>query len=134
MADKIELEIVTPEGQVFAGQVDEVTIPGRGGYLGVLPGHAPLATELKIGVISYRADGAENRFFCAWGFAEVLGDRVSILANKVEKPGDIDVEAAQADQSKAQSIIDSKDEDTDFKEALELLESAEARLEVAKSA
>jgi len=131
MADKIELEIVTPEGQAFSGSVEGVTIPASTGYIGVLPGHAPLATELKIGVISYQADGRENRLFCAWGFAEILGDRVSILADRIERPGDIDVEAARADKAKAESILDAKDEDADFQEALDLLASANSRLDIA---
>jgi len=131
MADKIELEIVTPEGQVFSGKVDGVTIPGSVGYLGILPGHAPLVTELKIGVISCQADNSESRLFCAWGFAEILGNKVSILADQVEKPEDIDVEAARADKVRAQSILDAKADDSDFQEAVNLLDAANARLEVA---
>lgn len=131
MADKIELEIVTPEGQIFSGKVDGVTIPGSIGYLGILPGHAPLVTELKIGVISCQADNSESRFFCAWGFAEILGDKVSILADQVEKPEDIDVEAARADKVRAQSVLDAKADDSDFQEAVNLLDAANTRLEVA---
>lgn len=131
MADKIELEIVTPDGLVFSGKVDGVTIPGIAGYLGILPGHAPLVTELQIGVITCLVDGSENRLFCAWGFAEILGNRVSILADQVEKPGKIDIEAAKADRAKAQSILDTKDEGSDFQEAVNLLAAANARLEVA---
>lgn len=131
MAEKIELEIVTPEGQVFSGQVDRVTIPGKVGYLGILPGHAPLVTELKIGVITYLADSSEIRLFCAWGLAEILGDRVSILANQIEKPEDIDIEAAKADKVRAEEILNSKDDETDFQEGVNLLDSANARLEVA---
>ena len=86
---------------------------------------------MKIGIITYRIDGSENRLFCAWGLAEVLGGRVSILANQVEKPGDIDVEAAKADKARAEGILNSKDEGTDFQEAVNLLDSANARLEVA---
>ncbi len=131
MADKIELEIVTPDGQVFAGKVDGITIPGSSGYLGILPGHAPLATELRIGVITIRVDNSESRLFCAWGFAEILGDRVSILADRVEKPEEIDVEAAREDKARAQAILDAKDEDADFQEALNLLDAANSRLEIA---
>jgi len=131
MANKIELEIVTPNGLVFSGKVDGVTIPATGGYLGILPGHAPLVTELQIGTITYRSDATESRLFCAWGFAEILGDRVSVLADQIEKPGDIDVEAARADKARAQSILDAKEEDADFQEANNLLAAANARLEVA---
>ncbi len=131
MAEKIELEIVTPEGQIFSGQVDRVTIPGKAGYLGILPGHAPLVTELKIGVITYQAGSSEVRLFCAWGLAEILGGRVSILANQIEKPENIDIEAAKADKVRAEEILNSKDEDTDFQEGVNLLDSANARLEVA---
>lgn len=133
MTDKIpetiNLEIVTPERQLFCGAVDVVYVPGKEGYLGILPGHAPLLSELKIGVISYEVSGKEHRLFCGWGFAEVLSDQVSILAEKAELPDEIDVEQAKADRESADSLLKSKSTDTDFQEALNLWESAVARLE-----
>jgi len=64
----MELEIVTPEQLLFSGEVDEVVVPGSEGYLGILPGHAPLLSELQIGVISYRRESQEYKVFCGWGF------------------------------------------------------------------
>ena len=131
LPEKISLEIVTPERQLFCGKVDVVYIPGKEGYMGILPGHAPLLSELKLGVISYRADGEEYRLFCGWGFAEVLPDQVSVLAEKAELSDEIDVEQAQQDRERADSLLQSKSVETDFQSALELWESAVARLTAA---
>jgi F-type H+-transporting ATPase subunit epsilon len=127
---KINLEIVTPERQFFCGEVDVVYIPGREGYMGILPGHAPLLSELKTGVISYSSEGTEKRLFCSWGFAEVLADQVSILVEKAELPEDIDADQAKADKEKADTLLRSKSPDTDFPGALELWQASVARLEV----
>jgi F-type H+-transporting ATPase subunit epsilon len=80
-----EFEIVTPERLVVRGRAEEVQIPGRNGYLGILPDHAPLITELGIGEISYRENGQSHSLAVAWGFAEVLPDRVSIPAETAER-------------------------------------------------
>ncbi|UCF35380.1 MAG: ATP synthase F1 subunit epsilon [Acidobacteriota bacterium] len=130
---KINLEIVTPERQFFCGEVDAVTVPGIQGYLGILPGHAPLLSELKNGVITVEGDGAKQRFFCGWGFVEVLSDRVSILAEVAEASGQIDAESARKDREKAEGLFRSRPEDTDYKQALNLWEQAVARLEVVES-
>ena len=74
---------------------EEAQIPGLSGYLGILPGHAPLITELAVGVITYKASGAAHTLSVAWGFAEVLPDKVTILAETAERPQEIDVERAQ---------------------------------------
>ena len=81
-----QLEIVTPEKKVVDTAAEEVQIPGKNGYLGVLPGHAPLITELAVGEIKYRAGGKEQHLAVAWGFAEVLPDKVTILAETAERP------------------------------------------------
>ena len=80
MADTIQLEIVTPERMVVKDSAEGVQIPGKDGYLGILPGHAPLITELAVGEINYRRGGETIRLSVAWGFAEVLPDKVTILA------------------------------------------------------
>ena len=95
MADTFQLEIVTPEKKVVDTAAAEVQIPGKNGYLGVLPGHAPLITELAVGEITYRDGGDEQRLAVAWGFAEVLPDKVTILAETAERPSEIDVERAR---------------------------------------
>ena len=84
MAETIELEIVTPERLVVKDRAEEIQIPGRNGYLGILPGHAPLITELAVGEITYTNAGVSTRLAVAWGFAEVLPDKVTILAETAE--------------------------------------------------
>jgi len=132
LAEKIELEIVTPEQLLFSGEVDEVVVPGSQGYLGILPGHAPLLSELQIGVISYRQESQEYRVFCSWGFVEVLPDRVSILAEAAESPDQINVEKARAHQIRAEQLLRSDDPDTDYAQALLDLREAETRLDLAE--
>jgi F-type H+-transporting ATPase subunit epsilon len=131
MADTFQLEIVTPEKMIVRDAAEEVQIPGRDGYLGVLPGHAPLITELSAGELSYRKGGNTYRFVVAWGFAEVLPDRVTILAETADPASEIDVNRAQVDKKHAeQSLADGKSEE-DFVKAEGELKYADARLEVA---
>jgi F-type H+-transporting ATPase subunit epsilon len=122
----MELEIVTPEHLLFSGEVDEVVVPGSQGYLGILPGHAPLLSELQIGVISYRQESQEYKVL------EVLPDRVSILAEVAESPDEIDVEQARAHQTRAEELLRSDDPDTDYAQALLDLREAEVRLDLAE--
>ncbi len=131
LPEKLNLEIVTPSRQIFDGEVDEVSIPGLNGYLGVLPGHAALLTELKIGVITYRKGASRERFYCGWGFAEVLPGQVSILAEVAERPGEIDVNRAQEEKLKAEALLRAKGEEDHYRRALQMWESAVARLQVA---
>src|SRR5512135_3412299 len=90
----IQLVIVTPERNLVSQEVDEVTLPGVEGYLGILPGHTPLLTSLNIGEIKYRHGSTVKYLFVSWGFVEVLPDRVTILADVAEPSEDIDVAAA----------------------------------------
>ena len=106
MADTIQLEIVTPEKLVVNTTAEEVQIPGRTGYLGVLPGHAPLITELSAGgEISYRTGTDVKRLAVAWGFAEVLPHKVTILAETAERAEDIDVSRARAAKQRAEQEL-----------------------------
>ncbi len=130
LPEAIQLEIVAPDRLVFSGEVQEVTIPGAEGYLGILPGHAPLLSELKTGIISYPEGEDRARFFCSSGFAEVLPDRVIVLAEEVESPEEIDGAQARADREKAQQLLRSRDPGTDYGAALTLLAQASARLEL----
>ena len=132
MADTIQLEIVTPERQVVQDTVAEVQIPGKNGYLGILPGHAPLITELSVGEISYRINGYSHYLAVAWGFAEVLPTKVTILAETAERAEEIDVERAQRAKESAEKMLHSPDPSTDFARALEALKRAEVRLDVAR--
>src|SRR5215467_7151914 len=133
MPDTIQLEIVTPERQVVNTTADEITIPGQGGYLGILPGHAPLITELAVGEIAYRSSGVTKRLAVAWGFAEVLPEKVTILAETAEKSEEIDVQRAQAAKQRAEAEL-SKAGAEGNREAQAALERAVARLDVAGKA
>ena len=131
MAESLQLEIVTPEKLVVRDTADEVQIPGRNGYMGVLPGHAPLITELGAGEISYRSTGQLHRFSMAWGFAEILPDRVTILAETVEPADEIDVKRAHESLSKAEESLKSAQSVGDCEKYLDKIECAQARIEVA---
>jgi F-type H+-transporting ATPase subunit epsilon len=131
MAESLQLEIVTPEKLVVRDAAEEVHIPGRDGYIGVLPGHAPLITELGAGEISYHSNGQLHRFSMAWGFAEVLPDRVTILAETVERADEIEVERAQESLSKAEESLKSAHSEEDCNKYLGKIERAQARIEVA---
>ncbi|MFZ0317643.1 MAG: F0F1 ATP synthase subunit epsilon [Candidatus Sulfotelmatobacter sp.] len=132
MADTFQLEIVTPEKKVVDTAAAEVQIPGKNGYLGVLPGHAPLITELAIGEITYRDGGQEQKLAVAWGFAEVLPDKVTILAETAERPNEIDVERARKAKDRAEKLLTSGDPNVDVERALAAQKKAETRLEVAQ--
>ena len=111
---------------------DEIQIPGSDGFLGVLPGHAPLITELSAGELSYRKGANTYRFAVAWGFAEVLPDRVTILAETAERAEEIDVNRAQADKKRAEQDLANGKSEEDFVKAEGELKYAENRLEVAQ--
>jgi F-type H+-transporting ATPase subunit epsilon len=132
MADTFQLEIVTPEKKVVDTSATEVQIPGKNGYLGVLPGHAPLITELAVGEITYHAGAEEQRLAVAWGFAEVLPDKVTILAETAERPSEIDVERARKAKERAEQRFASGETSVDVERSLNALHKAETRLEVAE--
>src|ERR1700728_4350831 len=131
MADTFKLEIVTPEKKVVDTAAEEVQIPGKDGYLGVLPGHAPLITELAVGEITYCENAQELRLAVAWGFAEVLPDKVTILAESAERPSEIDVERARTAKERAEQRFVSGNTEVDVERPLGPLHRAESRLEVA---
>jgi F-type H+-transporting ATPase subunit epsilon len=132
MPDTFQLEIVTPEKKVVDTAAVEVQIPGKNGYLGVLAGHAPLITELAVGKVTYRSDGDQQRLAVAWGFAEVLPDKVTILAETAERPQEIDVERARQAKQRAEQRLTSGDTNVDVERSLDALKKAETRLEVAQ--
>jgi F-type H+-transporting ATPase subunit epsilon len=131
MADTFQLEIVTPEKMVVRDVAEEMQIPGKDGYLGILPGHAPLITELAVGEISYLKDNRTHRLSVAWGFAEVLPDKVTILAETAERAEEIDPKRAQEAKQRAESHLGACDTEEDFKQVTADLKRANTRLEVA---
>jgi len=132
MTDTFQLEIVTPEKLVVKDQAEAMQIPGKNGYLGILPGHAPLISELSVGQISYRS-GSETHYLCvAWGFAEVLPDKVTILAETAERGEDVDCDRAQKAKERAEKRLTSGDPEVDVPRAQNALARANARLEAAE--
>jgi F-type H+-transporting ATPase subunit epsilon len=116
LPESIELEVVTPERHVLQKTVKAVEIPGKEGYLGILPGHAPLITELGVGVLMYRSDSETRYLSVVDGYAEVLPDRVIVLAEVSERGEEIDVTRtrAAADRAKAEMAkADAKDAEWD---------------------
>ena len=132
MPDSFQLEIVSPERLVVQESAQEIQIPGRNGYLGVLPGHAPLITELGAGELSYRSGAQTHRFSLAWGFAEVLPDRVTVLAETVERADEIDIPRAQQSLHQAEQSLQSAQTEEEVERATAKIRRAEARLDVAQ--
>jgi F-type H+-transporting ATPase subunit epsilon len=132
MADTFQIEIVTPDKMVVNDVAEEMQIPGKNGYLGILPGHAPLITELSVGEITYRKGGTAHYLSVAWGFAEVLPDKVTILAETAERPDEINVARAQEARRRAEEEFKSGKTEEDFAHAEDALKRAETRLEVAQ--
>ena len=118
MADlptKINLTVVTRERRIVDTQVDEVILPGTDGELGILPGHTPLLAMLKIGQLRYRTGTRVERLVITWGFAEVLPDRVIVLAEKGILPGEIDAAAAEEERKRAErELLDLSSHDPEF--------------------
>lgn len=132
LPEKIELEVVTPQRLVLHEDVKSVEMPGKDGYLGILPGHAPLITELGIGVLTYRTNGEEHFLTVMQGYAEVLPDRVIVLAEISERANEIDVERSRAEMQQAQAELSrASSPDVDWQRANVKLERALVRLQVA---
>jgi len=121
----LQLQVVTPERQVVETEADEVQLPGSEGYLGILPGHAPLITLLKPGVLSYKRSGRSEAFAVSSGFAEVLEDRVSVLADLAEPGNEIDARAAESEKAKSEEEMKSAGADT--------LDAIRARFDLAEA-
>ena len=132
LPEYLHLEIVTPERQIFSGDVESIILPSTTGYLGILPGHAPLLSELGIGEISYTVKGNTEYIFCSWGFVEVLPDRVVLLAQTAENVSDINVKRAEEAKARAEKLLASKDPDIDFERAQLAVFRAIARLNAVK--
>lgn len=126
----IDLEIVTPDRLLVREQVEEVEIPGAEGYFGVLPGHTPLLAALAVGEMWYRKGQERTYLSIAFGFAEVLPDRVTILARLAEKAEEIDPERAEAARKRAEERLAHAKADIDYDRARVALMKAMTRLHV----
>jgi F-type H+-transporting ATPase subunit epsilon len=126
----LELRIVTPERLLVSEQVDEVEIPGSEGYFGVLPGHTPLLADLAVGELWYRKGQEKTYLAIAYGFVEVLPDRVTVLARLAEKAEEIDVTRAEEAKKRAEARLQDAKE-IDYERARFALQKSLSRLQVA---
>src|SRR5437764_3628255 len=132
LPEAMELVIVTPTRQLVRARTSEVTLPGENGYLGILPGHAPLMTELGIGELSYHESGGKEPAHIAIirGFAEILPDRVTILAETAERAEEIDLQRAKVALARAQKRLAANDPNIDWDRASVALQRALVRVQV----
>lgn len=131
MAEKLTLEVVSPYGLILKEEVDEIVATGTEGEFGVLPGHVPLVTTLKIGMLVCRKGGTVSYVFINSGYAEVNEDRVLILADSAEREDDIDVERAKNAMKRAEERL-RKQEQIDFNRAQAALDRAIIRVQLAE--
>jgi F-type H+-transporting ATPase subunit epsilon len=132
LPENIELQVVTPERHVLQETVKSVEIPGKEGYLGVLPGHAPLITELGVGILSYRSNSDTRYLTVIDGYAEVLPDRVIVLAEISERAEEIDVSRTRAALDRAKAEVASTNvSDPQWERASLALQRALVRLQAA---
>jgi len=132
MAEKLALQIVTPERQVLMEQVDDVILPSVNGYMGILPGHAPLLAQLDVGEVSYLVGNQRHYLAVSGGFVEVLRTSVSILATTCERAEEIDLERAQKSKDRAESDIKPELPETDFRRFEARLKRAISRIQVTR--
>ena len=132
MAEQLELEIATPERLLVREQVSDVQLPGKEGYLGILPGHAALLGQLGAGALCYTTAGQPHYLAVDGGFVEILEDRVRVLADSAEKAEDINLDRAKADLQKAQEQLANTSADADPAIALAAVNRAQARVNAAE--
>ena len=130
----LTLVIVTPDRAVAHDHVDEVEIPGADGYFGVLPGHTPLLASLQVGELWYRKASEKSYMSIAFGFAEVLPDRVTILAQIAERADEIDVGRAEDEKRRAEAQLSRRPSGTEIEAARISMLKALVRLRVATRA
>ncbi len=132
MAEKLRLDMVTPYKQVLSQDVDEVTAPGTVGEFGILPGHTPLLTTLKIGELSYRQGSEIFHVAVNWGYVEVEEDKVTVLVETAEPADEIDLERAKAALGRAEEALRKlSPEDREFLSQQAAVERAMIRIQVA---
>ena len=131
MDQKLLLRVVTPDRQVVREDVEEIQAPGREGYLGILPGHAPLLSELKPGEMTYRQGKDFQRLAVSGGFLEILPEQVTVLAETAERPEEIDIARALSAKERAELRLKSPDPEVDLNRAAVALERALIRIQVA---
>jgi F-type H+-transporting ATPase subunit epsilon len=132
MADRLQLDVITPERRLISEAVDAVNVPGLGGELGILPGHTPLISQLQTGVLSYTQGGSVRRLLVSGGFVEVKDDRVSVLADLAETPDEVDAARARQEREQAERTLNAfSGSPEELEEVRAQLERASARLQLA---
>ncbi|MBI4748051.1 MAG: F0F1 ATP synthase subunit epsilon [Acidobacteria bacterium] len=135
MANRLTLEIVTPDRLLLHKEADEITVPGLNGEMGILPGHTPLISQLSVaGLVSYRNGNEQGLAFVSQGFVEVMPDRVTILAERAQLPEEIDLAKAKTALQEAERVLKSAERDAsiDIEKALAALDSAIVQVQVAE--
>lgn len=132
MAKKITMEVVSPERIVLREEVESLVVPGREGYLGILPGHAPLITGLDAGVVEYKAAGQTHKMAISGGFMEVFANKAIILADTAERREEIDLERAKRAKERAQKRLREREPGLDVARAEAALKRAMARIKAAE--
>ena len=127
----LKLQLVTPERPVVETEADGVELPGAEGYLGILPGHTPLVTLLKTGVLSFRRGGSEQTYAISSGMAEIANDRVAVLTDSAQAPAEIDAASAERERAEAEKEMAAASAET-LKAIQDRFELAQARLAVAR--
>ncbi len=134
MADTFQLEIATPERQFVNEQATEAELPGKDGYIGVLPGHAPLLSALGAGVLTYKSGGGENVLAIDGGFLEIFEDHVRVLADHAEFARDIQTDRARQELDQAAEALKSVHDAAESDAALRAMKKAQAYLDAAEKA
>jgi len=135
MAEKINLEVVTPKGPIVSEEVDIVTAPGFAGEFGVLANHAPFLSTIKIGTLRYKKDGTENELMVSGGFCEVSNNKITFLVESAERGHEIDVDRAlQAKERAEKRLLQARQqqEKFDITRAEAAMQRALARLKIAQ--
>jgi F-type H+-transporting ATPase subunit epsilon len=131
MDGMIFLRVVTPNEQLVREDVESIQAPGLEGYLGILPGHAPLLSKLRVGELSYRQGNSTQRLVVTGGILEVLPRQVTVLAKAAERPEDIDLARAESAKQRAEKRLAEKGPDMDLDRATVALDRALIRIQVA---
>jgi len=130
----MQTNVVTPDGSVYSGQTEMVSVKAAEGELGIMPGHLPLVTPLTVGAIRIKKDSKVEMIAVSGGFMEVRSDEVNILAESAERPSDIDISRARAAKERAERRLEeAKKDNIDFKRAEMALKRATNRLKVSES-
>ncbi|MFC1845025.1 F0F1 ATP synthase subunit epsilon [Thermodesulfobacteriota bacterium] len=135
MAEKINLEVVTPKGAIVSEKVDIITAPGFAGEFGVLANHAPFLSTIKIGTLRYKKDGSEEELMVSGGFCEVSNNKITFLVESAERGHEIDVDRAlQAKERAEKRLLQAREqqEKIDRTRAEAAMQRALARLKIAQ--